>query len=102
MKEPPVVIQQPSVEGAVPREVRSAEDASAARSIWDNRLFVLGMLFFVTAALGLPWLWKSRGFTSSQKKFWSVVVAVYTAFIFWLFYLVMAWSYHQVMDALQI
>lgn len=66
------------------------------KSIWeviDNPWVVLILLFFVMAILGLPVLWKSKGFTPLWKVVWSVVVTLYTALIFWLFWLVMVWCY---------
>ena len=67
----------------------------------DNKLVVLAMLFFVTAALGLPFLWRSKGFTQREKQIWSVVVSVYTLFILWIFGAIMWWSYARVMDAIR-
>jgi hypothetical protein len=60
------------------------------RKIVDNRWVVLATLFFVTAALGLPVLWASRGFSGRAKVALTVVVLAYTALILWLFYLLMA------------
>jgi hypothetical protein len=65
-----------------------------------KRWAVLAMLFGATAALGLPFLWRSRGFTRNEKWFWSAVVSLYTILIFWLFAKVMWWSYTNIRDAL--
>ena len=61
---------------------------------------MLGMLFFVTAALGLPILWMSRGFSLAGKIIVSVLVIAWTVLILWLFWLVMVWSYTRIVDAL--
>ena len=37
------------------------------RRALDNPWFMLVMLFFVTAALGIPFLWMSRGFSTLAK-----------------------------------
>lgn len=71
-------------------------------SIWeviDNPWVVLILLFFVMAILGLPVLWKSRGFSTLSKIILSVVVTLYTAFIFWLFWLIMVWCYNRVVNS---
>ena len=70
------------------------------RRALDNPWFMLVMLFFVTAALGIPFLWMSRGFSTLAKVVLTLLVLFWTAFIFWLFWLVMVWSYSQVADAL--
>lgn len=62
----------------------------------DDKWVLLGTLFFVTAVLGLPLLWKSRAFSGLAKAVLSVLIVVYTAFLFWLVYLVMMWSYARI------
>jgi hypothetical protein len=59
------------------------------RDMADNPWLVLGMLFFVTLFLGLPVLWVSRGFSPAAKILWTVLVLIWTAVVFWGFYLVM-------------
>ena len=49
------------------------------------------VLFFVTAALGLPFLWMSRGFSLVSKIVLTLAVLLWTALVFWVFYLIMAW-----------
>lgn len=80
------------------------KESAARTGVWkyvDNRWVVLGTLFFVTAALGLPVLWASRGFSRTSKVVLSLVVLAYTALILFLFYLLMAWAWGNVQDALQ-
>lgn len=66
------------------------------RDAVDNPWIVLGMLFFVTAACGLPVLWLSRGFSPLWKVVLTLVVCVYTVVILWAFWLFMAhmWEHH--------
>jgi hypothetical protein len=65
------------------------------RELLDNPwLMVLG-LFFVTAALGLPFLWMSRGFSTFWKILLTIAVLLWTALVFWVFYLIMAWCWSQ-------
>ena len=70
------------------------------QSLLDKKWLMFVTLFGVTAALGIPFLWKSRAFSRNEKIFWSVVVSAYTLFIFWLFYLIMAWCYGQITQSL--
>jgi len=67
----------------------------------DNPYLILGTLFFVTAALGLPVLWISRKFSPLMKVVWTVVVLLYTALILYLFFLVMHWSLTQIYEAMR-
>lgn len=82
----------------------SAKSSAAQEPLWrralDNPWVMLGMLFFVTAALGLPVLWMSRGFSLAGKIVVSVLVIAWTVLILWLFWLVMVWSYTRIVDAL--
>ena len=60
----------------------------------------MGLLFFATAVLGLPILWKSRGFSLAAKVMLSVLVTVYTAVLLWGFALLMIWCADRIMGAL--
>ena len=84
-----------SSDAAPPTEV-----SPAWRRALDNPWLMLAMLFFVTAALGLPFLWMSRGFSTLSKVVLSVVVLAWTALILWAFWLVMVWSWTRISDAL--
>ena len=77
-----------------PPASRSA--ASMAREMLDNPWLILGMLFFVTAALGLPLLWFSRAFSAPVKIVLSITVIAYTVLILWLFTLVMMWCWGRI------
>jgi hypothetical protein len=70
------------------------------REVVDNPWLVLGTLFFVTAALGLPVLWMSRAFSRTSKAILTVVVLLYTALLIYVFWLVMLWCYTRIADAL--
>lgn len=69
-------------------------------SLLHKRWAVLVLLFGATAALGLPLLWRSRGFTRTEKWIWTVLVVLYTVVVFWLFFLVMWWSYINIRESL--
>jgi len=71
------------------------------RVIIDNPWLMILMLFFVTAALGLPFLWISRGFSTLSKVLLTIAVLVWTALVFWGFYLIMAWCIPRIMDGLR-
>jgi hypothetical protein len=74
--------------------------APVSRSPWwrevvDNRWLMVAMLFFVTAALGLPLLWISRAFSTRAKITLTLAVLAWTALVFWVFFLIMAWCWSQ-------
>ena len=76
------------------------EVSPAWRRALDNPWLMLAMLFFVTAALGIPFLWMSRGFSTLAKVVLTIVVLAWTALILWAFWLVMVWSWTRIADAL--
>jgi hypothetical protein len=78
-----------------------AREPGLLRALLDNPWFVLVLLFFVMAILGLPVLWISRGFSVAAKIVLSVLVALYTALLFWLTWLIIAWSYASMMRSLR-
>jgi hypothetical protein len=80
--------------------VSNVPDSPLWRKALDNPWLMLVLLFFVTAALGIPFLWMSRGFSTVAKVVLTVVVLLWTALILWLFWLVMVWSWTRVSDAL--
>jgi hypothetical protein len=69
---------------------------------WDKPWMILCLLFFVTAALGLPVLWYSRSFSQPAKIVVSIIVIIYTMIIFACFGAIMYWCYLQISRALSI
>jgi len=65
------------------------------RDVVDTPWLMLVMLFFVTAALGLPFLWMSRGFSTRWKIVLTFAVLAWTALVFWAFFLIMAWCWSR-------
>jgi c-di-AMP phosphodiesterase-like protein len=61
----------------------------AWRRALDNPWLMVVMLFFVTAAFGIPFLWLSRGFSKTAKVVLTIVVLLYTVLILWAFTLFM-------------
>lgn len=85
-----------SVNNSENQPTPSPPDSPPPKSIWeviDNPWVVLILLFFVMAILGLPVLWKSRGFSPLSKVVLSVVVTLYTALLFWLVGLLLWWCW---------
>jgi hypothetical protein len=78
-----------------------AQPRQSWRVIIDNPWLMILTLFFVTAALGLPFLWISRGFSTLSKVLLTIAVLVWTALVFWGFYLIMAWCIPRIMDGLR-
>ena len=70
------------------------------RKAVDNPWLMLLVLFFVTAFLGLPFLWMSRGFTTFWKVVVTIAVLIWTVLVFWVFWLIMVWCYTRIADAL--
>ncbi|HEX5102727.1 MAG TPA: hypothetical protein VFV87_02890, partial [Pirellulaceae bacterium] len=68
-------IEEPSAANESPPRAQTWRDAV------DNPWLMLAMLFFVTAALGLPFLWISRGFSMFWKIVLTVVVTAWTVLI---------------------
>ena len=86
-----------------PANVPGSPSTSKQPSLFDlidNPWVVLILLFFVMAILGLPVLWKSRGFSTLSKIGLSIVVTLYTALLFYLLYLLLMWCYAQISGAL--
>ena len=68
------------------------------RDLVDNPWLILTMLFGVTLFLGLPLLWVSRGFSPLGKIAVTVAVLLWTALVFWVFWLIMAWCIPRIMQ----
>lgn len=84
----------------LPEATANQEPAAASwQEMYDNPWLMLSMLFFVTAALGIPFLWRSRAFSVPMKLLLTVVVLAYTVLLFWLTWQVMVWSYNRLLEA---
>lgn len=75
-----------------------ADSSPDWRALLNNRWIVLAGLFLVTGALGIPFLWIGRAFSTRMKILLSIVVTLYTALLLWLFWLIMLWSYHRISE----
>ena len=69
------------------------------RQITENRRLLIAILFLATLFLGLPLLWVSKSFRWYEKIIWTVLNLAFSALIFWLFYLVMAWWWATMTEA---
>jgi hypothetical protein len=83
-------------------DTRRLADATAPswRQAVDNPRLVVLTLFFVTAALGLPLLWMSRGFSTLWKVVLTIAVLAWTVLILWVFWVVMVWCVTRITDAM--
>jgi hypothetical protein len=90
-------IDAPVIDSPPPAPPRS----QSWRDLLDNPWLMLVMLFLVTAALGLPFLWMSRGFSTLSKIVLTIAVLAWTALVFWLFWLVMAWCIPRIWEGLR-
>lgn len=107
--QPPIVRQEPlepprvgaaALSGSNGQPVAGDRPPSKLARLLDSKLAMLAMLFLATAALGLPFLWRSRRFSRQEKVVWSIVVSIYTALVFWAFGAVMWWSYARISESL--
>ncbi|MBW3599053.1 MAG: hypothetical protein KY475_17500 [Planctomycetes bacterium] len=69
------------------------------RDLLDNRWVVLGLLFLATGALGLPFLWRSKGFTPVGKVVVGVIVTIYTAALIALAAWAVWWAWRSMQEA---
>jgi len=87
------------------RASESGQDAAIAcdgrNRLVDKPWVVLGLLFFVTLFLGLPLLWLSPRFSTLSKIAISIANLAYSAIVLWGFYLLLAWCYSRISNALQ-
>lgn len=72
---PPIVRQPEPAAGEPPRGAAPRSDRNA---VMHSRPLILGILFGVTAILGLPLLWYSPVFSLKEKFWWSVAITFYT------------------------
>ncbi len=86
---------------APPRPQQSAPAGHSWRILIDTPWLMIVTLFFVTAALGLPFLWMSRGFSTLNKFLLTIAVLLWTALVLWVFYLIMAWCIPRIMEGLR-
>jgi len=84
-----------------PQSVHPQPVRRSWREIIDNPWLMILTLFFVTAALGLPFLWMSRGFSTLNKVLLTIAVLLWTALVFWVFYLIMAWCIPRITEGLR-
>jgi hypothetical protein len=84
-----------------PAQSSSANPSSSWRQVIDNPWLMLGMLFGVTLFLGLPFLWISRGFSLFGKIVVTILVLLWSALVFWIFWLIMAWCIPRIMTIWQ-
>ena len=85
---------------------RPAHDANGSGNrggvyqLIDRPWALVAVLFFATLALGIPLIWMSRAFSVPVKLMLTIAITIYTALVFWGFWVVMSWAYHRVMDSL--
>ena len=66
----------------------------------DNRWVILALLFLAAGALGLPLLWRSRGFTTWGKIVVGVIVTIYTLALVALAAWAVWWAWQSVEEAI--
>ncbi|MGV3485241.1 MAG: hypothetical protein ACO1RT_12550 [Planctomycetaceae bacterium] len=83
---------------------RGRGNAGAGAAVWQqtlqSRVAVLGTLFLVTGALGLPLLWYSSVFSRLEKGLWSLVAMCYTVALLGVTWAIIAWCYQSVIGVI--
>jgi hypothetical protein len=85
---------------SIPPSTRSK--TQSWRDLVDQPVVLLAVLFFVTAAPGLPLLWISRRFSLAGKIVVTILVLFWTGLVLWVFYVVMAWCLPRIWESLKI
>ena len=109
----PILTQHPSLQAIADQRAPGTEpqawasghptgkrQAAPAGGVWQqtlqSRVAVLGTLFLVTGALGLPLLWYSSVFSRVEKGLWSIVAVCYTAALLGVTWAILTWCYQSV------
>ena len=94
MSQPPI-LEKPEIAAAP-----ASENPKSWQRILHSKGAMLAMLFCVTGALGIPFLWKSQAFGVAEKVFWSIAVSIYTSLLLWGTAAILTWSYRNISNAL--
>ncbi len=78
----------------------AAAPAPERRDLLDNPWVVLGLLFLATGALGLPFLWRSKGFSPLGKVVVGVAVTIYTLVLLGLATWAVIWAWRSIEQSL--
>lgn len=62
----------------------------------QHRGAVLGILFLVTGAIGLPLLWMNKKFSTAERIVWSIIVTLYTIILIGIVCWIVLWSFRQI------
>lgn len=84
-----------------PTVVRTGQTANSdgnllARSVIDNRVQLLLLLFGAALVLGLPLLWYSRAYGIVGKLVITVLVLLWTLILLWLCWWSLSWSMNRI------
>jgi len=86
-----------------PSGTPAASRTKSLSSVWQNtlqsRTAVLGTLFLVTGALGLPILWYSPVFSRLEKLFWTLLAIIYTSALIGVTWAILYWCYRLITNA---
>src|SRR5262245_34173269 len=93
---------EPHLDSSPPVKPATPAKPHSWRDFVDHPVVLLAVLFFVTAAPGLPLLWISRRFSLAGKIVWTILVLIWTALVLWGFYLVMAWCLPRILESVKI
>ncbi|TWT53440.1 hypothetical protein Pla22_10690 [Rubripirellula amarantea] len=80
-------------------DVTSGTRPTGNEKLLQSKAVVLGILFLVTGALGIPLLWSNKNFGPTERMFWAITVIVYTLALMVFAGGVCYWSYRQITGA---
>lgn len=88
-----LVTTQPDHPQPAPADPQAAAstDEDPLGALGRSKLGILVMVFVAAGIMGLPLILYSRKFNRAEKGFWTVIVLLYTIFVFYLLYLFLVW-----------
>ena len=94
---PPVQSELAASENSPSSAVTSASDRGSFAKLIQNRTAVLAVLFLVTGALGIPLLWISKRFSTTERILWSLTVLLYTIVLIGATTWILWWAYQRLL-----
>ncbi len=79
-----------------PIEATLVRSENSANGISQSKFAVIGFLFLVTGAVGLPLLWVNRRFNNVERLFWTVAVLTWTFLLIGVTWAILRWTYEQI------
>ncbi len=95
----PPELQNPPPSQASSPAIQTQSQSSLWQQTLNSRAAILGTLFLITGAIGLPLLWYSPVFSQLEKWIWSAIALIYTAALIGVTWAVVVWCYRIISGA---